>query len=117
MGDRERRELQARAIELRQLLQSGHEERQAGEARLAWTPVAFDYQSVDAYAGINGNRPFASAARAFGESGGTLLSTILFILAVLGPWALLIAGGIWVAKRLRGPKSVAAMPVKDAGGA
>ncbi|MEY4269988.1 MAG: hypothetical protein RLZZ58_1204 [Pseudomonadota bacterium] len=110
MGDRERRELQARASELRDMLQNGHEERKAGEGRLAWTPVAFDYQSSDAFSGLNGNRPFASAARIFGDSGGTLFSTILFLMAALGPWALLIGGGIWAVRRFRRPTVAAPTP-------
>jgi hypothetical protein len=88
LGDRERAELQQQLAELRTHLDGERDTRRVGEALLATTPMAFDYQGTGGLPGLGYGNPFSDAAKTLVRSGGTLLSFVLVVGAAVLPWAL-----------------------------
>jgi len=91
----ERAELLAQIGQLRGEIGNEREARRGGEARIAWTSVAFNYASDGGLPGIGHENPFASASETLMRSGSTALSFVLTLGAALLPWALLL--GLFVA--------------------
>lgn len=91
----ERAELLAQIGQLRGEIGNEREARRSGEARIAWTSVAFNYASDGGLPGIGHENPFASASETLMRSGSTALSFVLTLGAALLPWALLL--GLFVA--------------------
>jgi hypothetical protein len=81
----ERVELRRRAEELREMLGSEKAQRRAGDARLATTPVAFNYSGN---MGLGGSGAFGEAWSASSSSMATMLSLMLMLLGVVLPWLL-----------------------------
>jgi hypothetical protein len=88
LANDERVELRRRAEELREMLGGEKEQRRAGEARLATTPVAFSYSGN---MGIGGSGAFGEAWSASTNSMTTMLSLLLMLAGVALPWLLPIA--------------------------
>ncbi|MCC7393651.1 MAG: DUF4349 domain-containing protein [Sphingomonadaceae bacterium] len=105
LGARERENLQEQVARLRGQLRDGEEDRAAGEARLATTPIELRYTGQTGIAGINPDRPFASAFAASAESFGTFFAWLLTLLGVVAPWAMVAALGvlIWRVARRKTP--------------
>jgi hypothetical protein len=95
LDKRERAELLAQISQLRGEIGNEREARRSGEARIAWTSVAFNYASDGGLPGIGHENPFASASETLMRSGSTALSFVLTLGAALLPWALLL--GLFVA--------------------
>lgn len=87
----ERAELLAQIGQLRGQLGDELQNRRGGEARIAWTSVAFNYASDGGIPGIGHENPFASAGETLMRSGTTALSFVLTLGAALLPWGLLLA--------------------------
>jgi hypothetical protein len=81
----ERSELANRAEEIRQSLASEKQNRRSGEARIATTPVAFNYSGN---MGIGGSGSFGDAWSASSSSMTTMLSVMLMFFGVILPWLL-----------------------------
>jgi hypothetical protein len=88
LANDERTELRRRAEELRDMLGSEKETRRSGEARIATTPVAFNYSGN---MGIGGSDSFGDAWSASSSSMTTMLSVMLMLFGVILPWLLPIA--------------------------
>lgn len=115
----ERSELARRAEELRQMLGNEKQQRQSGEARIATTPVAFNYSGN---MGIGGSDTFGDAWSASSNSMTTMLSVMLMFFGVILPWLLPIAAIILIVKSplgaglrrwWRGNSPLADEPVKE----
>lgn len=91
LGDRERTELQQQLAALREQIAGERDERQAGEAMLATTPMTFTYVGTGGLPGIGYGNPFSDALNMLVRSAGTLLSVVLVAGAALLPWAALFA--------------------------
>lgn len=89
LDKRERAELLAQIGQLRGEIGNERQNRRSGEARIAWTSVAFNYASDGGLPGIGHENPFASAGETLMRSGSTALSFVLTLGAALLPWALL----------------------------
>jgi hypothetical protein len=87
----ERAELLAQIAQLRGQLGDERQARRSGEARIAWTSVAFNYVSDGGLPGIGHENPFASAGETLMRSGGTALSFVLTLGAAILPWGILLA--------------------------
>lgn len=85
LANDERVELRRRAEELRAMLGSEKEQRREGEARIATTPVAFNYSGN---MGIGGSGAFGEAWSASSNSMTTMLSVLLMLAGVILPWLL-----------------------------
>jgi hypothetical protein len=81
----ERVELRRRAEELRAMLRSEKEQRRDGEARIATTPIVFNYSGD---MGLGGSSAFGEAWSASSSSMATMLSLVLMLLGVVLPWLL-----------------------------
>lgn len=90
LDKRERADLLARIGQLRGEIGNERQARRSGEARIAWTSVAFNYASDGGLPGIGHENPFASAGETLMRSGSTALSFVLTLGAALLPWALLL---------------------------
>jgi hypothetical protein len=90
LGKGERAELLAQISQLRGEVGTEREARRNGEARIAWTSVAFNYASDGGLPGIGHENPFASASETLVRSGSTALSFVLTLGAALLPWAILL---------------------------
>lgn len=90
LDKRERAELLSQISQLRGELGTERQNRRSGEARIAWTSVAFNYASDGGLPGIGHENPFASAGETLMRSGSTVLSFVLTLGAALLPWALLL---------------------------
>ena len=88
---RERAELLAQISQLRGQLGDERQSRRAGEARIAWTSVAFNYVSDGGLPGIGHENPFANAGETLMRSGSTALTFALTLGAALLPWGILLA--------------------------
>ncbi len=88
---RERAELLAQISQMRGQLGEERQIRRSGEARVAWTSVAFNYVSDGGLPGIGHDNPFASAGEILMRSGGTALTFILTLGAAILPWGILLA--------------------------
>lgn len=91
LGKGERAEILAQISQLRGEVGSERQNRRAGEARIAWTSVAFNYVSDGGLPGIGHENPFADAGETLVRSGSTALSFVLTLGAVLLPWGILLA--------------------------
>ncbi len=89
LDKRERAELLAQISQLRGEIGNERQSRRAGEARIAWTNVAFNYVSDGGLPGIGHENPFANAGETLMRSGSTALTFVLTLGAALLPWALL----------------------------
>ncbi|MBJ7437548.1 MAG: DUF4349 domain-containing protein [Sphingopyxis sp.] len=91
LDKRERAELLAQIAQLRGQLGDERQTRRAGEARIAWTSVAFNYVSDGGLPGIGHENPFANAGETLMRSGSTALTFVLTLGAALLPWGILLA--------------------------
>ena len=91
LDKRERAELLAQISQLRGQVGDERQTRRSGEARIAWTSVAFNYASDGGLPGIGHENPFASASETLMRSGSTALSFVLTLGAALLPWGILLA--------------------------
>lgn len=90
-GDRERTELQQQLDELRSQLATARQQIATSSERLANTPMTFNYYGKGGVPGFGGENPVAEAWRLMIASGVTLISFVLKGLALLLPWAVLLA--------------------------
>lgn len=103
LGDAERTELQQQADRIRQQLAGEQAMRTEGEARLANTPMRFDYSGSAGF--TLGGDPLGDAAHSGWTSLVTMVSFVLLALGVLLPWAALAGLVVWLVRRwLRGRK-------------
>ncbi len=91
LDKRERAELLAQIAQLGGQLGDERQSRRAGEARIAWTSVAFNYVSDGGLPGIGHENPFANAGETLMRSGSTALTFVLTLGAALLPWGILLA--------------------------
>lgn len=91
LDKRERAELLAQIASLRGQLGDERQGRRSGEARIAWTSVAFNYVSDGGLPGIGHENPFADAGETLMRSGSTALAFILTLGAALLPWGVILA--------------------------
>jgi hypothetical protein len=91
LDKRERAELLAQISQLRGQLGDERQSRRTGEARIAWTSVAFNYVSDGGLPGIGHENPFANAGEALVRSGSTALTFVLTLGAAILPWGILLA--------------------------
>ncbi|MDO9367024.1 MAG: hypothetical protein Q7T68_00485 [Sphingopyxis sp.] len=91
LDKRERAELLAQISQFRGQQGDERQARRTGEARIAWTSVAFNYASDGGLPGIGHENPFASAGETLMRSGSTALSFILTLGAAVLPWGILLA--------------------------
>ena len=91
LDKRERAELLAQIGQLRGELGDERQSRRAGEARIAWTSVAFNYVSDGGLPGIGHENPFANAGETLMRSGSTALTFVLTLGAAILPWGILLA--------------------------
>jgi hypothetical protein len=90
LDKRERAELLAQISQLRGELGTERQTRRSGEARIAWTSVAFNYASDGGLPGIGHENPFASAGETLMRSGSTALGFVLTLGAALLPWGVIL---------------------------
>ncbi len=90
LDKRERAELLAQIGQLRGQLGDERQSRRTGEARIAWTSVAFNYVSDGGLPGIGHENPFANAGETLMRSGSTALTFVLTLGAAILPWAILL---------------------------
>jgi hypothetical protein len=95
LTNEERIELRRRAEELRSMLGNERDTRRSGEARIATTPVAFNYSGN---MGIGGSGSFGEAWSASSNSMSTMLSVMLMFFGVILPWLLPVAAIILIVK-------------------
>jgi hypothetical protein len=119
LANDERAELRRRAEELRSMLGSEKQQRREGEARIATTPVAFNYSGN---MGLGGSDSFGDAWSASSSSMTTMLSVMLMFFGVILPWLLPIIAIILIIKSpigaglrrwWRGNTPLADEPVKE----
>ena len=91
LDKRERAKLLAQIGQLRGDLGDERQTRRAGEARIAWTSVAFNYVSDGGLPGIGHENPFANAGETLMRSGSTALTFVLTLGAAILPWGILLA--------------------------
>jgi hypothetical protein len=89
-GDRERTELQQQLEQLRTEAAEARQRIAASEERLANTPMTFNYYGKGGVPGFRGENPIAEAWKLMIESGVTLISLVLKVVAVALPWAILL---------------------------
>lgn len=90
LDKRERAELLAQIARLRGELDDERQARRGGEARIAWTSVAFNYASDGGLPGIGRENPFADAGKTLMRSGSTALTFVLTLGAALLPWGIIL---------------------------
>ena len=97
LDKRERAELLAQIAQLRGQIGDERQSRRVGEARIAWTSVAFNYVSDGGLPGIGHENPFANAGETLMRSGSTALSFVLTLGAAILPWGVILAllVGLW----------------------
>lgn len=91
LDKRERAELLAQIGQLRGQIGDERQSRRSGEARIAWTSVAFNYISDGGLPGIGHDNPFANAGETLLRSGSTALTFVLTLGAAILPWGILLA--------------------------
>jgi Domain of unknown function (DUF4349) len=69
-----------------------------GKAKLAMTPVVFDYQTRSTIAGIDSNSEFGSAFSLSLSSFMTMLQLLIVMLGVAAPWVIVIGGGVFAVR-------------------
>lgn len=87
----ERAEILAQIGQLRGQVGDERQNRRSGEARIAWTSVAFNYVSDGGLPGIGRENPFANAGETLMRSGGTALTFVLTLGAAILPWGIVAA--------------------------
>jgi hypothetical protein len=100
--DTERAQLQSQLGELRSLLAGTRSTASQTQARLASTPMAFNYYGKGGIGGFAGRNPVMDAARSFVASLVTMITLVLQVLAVLLPWAILVALVVWLVRSRAG---------------
>jgi hypothetical protein len=90
LDKRERAELLAQISQLRGEIGNERQSRRSGEARIAWTNVAFNYVSDGGLPGIGHENPFANAGETLMRSGSTALTFVLTLGAAILPWGILL---------------------------
>jgi hypothetical protein len=85
---------------LRSQISALGEQKKAAEESLATTPMAFHYGSGKAVPGFDDRRPLAEAIERAGYNFQAAIGFLILALATLLPWALLIALGYWLLRRL-----------------
>jgi hypothetical protein len=65
-----------------------------GKAKLAMTPVVFEYQNRSTIAGLDRNSEFGSAFSMSLSSFMTMLQILIVMLGVAAPWVIVIGGGV-----------------------
>jgi hypothetical protein len=93
--DTERAQLQSQLGELRSQLAGTRSTASQTQAKLASTPMTFNYYGKGGIGGFAGRNPVMDAVRAFVASMVTMITVVLQLLAILLPWALLIGLIIW----------------------
>ncbi|MBL0917015.1 MAG: DUF4349 domain-containing protein [Sphingopyxis sp.] len=91
LGKAERAEILAQISELRGQIGDERQSRRTGEARIAWTSVAFNYVSDGGLPGIGHENPFANAGETRMGSGRPALTFVLTLGAAILPWGILFA--------------------------
>lgn len=91
LDKRERAELLSQISQLRGQVGDERQSRRTGEARIAWTSVAFNYVSDGGLPGIGHENPFANAGETLMRSGSTALTFVLTLGAAILPWGVLLA--------------------------
>ncbi len=91
LDKRERAELLAQISQLRGQVGEERQSRRTGEARIAWTSVAFNYVSDGGLPSIGHENPFANAGETLVRSGSTALTFVLTLVAAILPWGILLA--------------------------
>ena len=91
LDKRERAELLSQISQLRGQLGDERQSRRTGEARIAWTSVAFNYVSDGGLPGIGHENPFANAGETLMRNGSTALTFVLTLGAAVLPWGILLA--------------------------
>lgn len=89
LGDTERAQLRAQLSNLQQQQGDAKSILTNERAKLASTPMTFEYYGRGGVAGFNGRNPLAEASRSFIASMVTMISAVLQFLAYVLPWALL----------------------------
>jgi hypothetical protein len=90
LKDNERAQLQSQLEELRSQLESNRAAIVETQAKLAATPMTFNYHGRGGISGFAGRSPIMDAARSFVASLVTMISFVLQLLALLLPWTLLL---------------------------
>ena len=90
LKDEERATLRGRADELRRTVESARQSVQTGTAQLAVTPMVLRYYGAGGVPGFTEN-PVRAAWALFVGSGVTLVGFVLKAIAVVLPWAVLLA--------------------------
>lgn len=92
LSNGERAQLQQQAERLRGDMSNEERGRQAGEQRLASTPVEFVYSGNTGITGLDSSRPFASALSASSSSFGTAAAMVMMVIGYALPWVLMLGG-------------------------
>jgi hypothetical protein len=98
LKDSERAQLQSQLGELRSRLAETQSNATATQEKLASTPMTFNYYGKGGITGFGGRNPVMDAARAFVASLVTMITFFLQVLAILLPWAILIALLVFLAR-------------------
>jgi hypothetical protein len=93
--------LLSEAQQVRAQMRALGEQRQAAEDSLATTPMAFFYGSGQTVPGFEDDKPIARALDRAGRNFQEALGFLIVAGATLLPWALLVALGYWLWRRLR----------------
>lgn len=96
-NDRERAQLQVQLNELRAQLSQAQATIAGAQQLLATTPMTFNYYGRGGISGFRTN-PVREAARLFVSSVVTMISFLLKLLAILLPWAALLALILYLAR-------------------
>jgi len=96
-NDRERTQLQAQLNELRSQLSQAQATIAGARSLLATTPMTFNYYGRGGISGFRTN-PIRDAARLFVSSVVTMVSFLLKLIAILLPWAALLALILYLAR-------------------
>jgi len=91
LKDSERAQLQSQLAELRSRLAETRSKAAETQEKLASTPMTFNYYGKGGITGFAGRNPVMDAARSFVASLVTMITIVLQVLAVLLPWAVLVA--------------------------
>lgn len=90
-GDRERAQLQGQLDALRQQISESKTVISGQQAKLASTPMSFNYIGKGGVAGFRGQNPLIEAGHSFVASMVAMISIVLQFLAFVLPWILLLA--------------------------
>ena len=90
LKDTERAQIQSQLQELRSELAGTKSAGAETQAKLASTPMTFNYYGKGGISGFAGRNPVMDAARSFVRSLVTMVTFVLQLLAVVLPWAILV---------------------------